>query len=150
MSDTFHTGGSPIQGHQAAAFNPSEQIQDLRDSHEGLHEMVLKHGAVIAEHQGNLKGVFPAVSAVQSSLGAWLTVVAIVAAILAGLGWFNLNRSASVGDRVDTLSTSMNTRLGGLETRTGAMEAKLTILPQQVAEELRRQQQTAAQGQKKP
>lgn len=139
MTGTFKTNSDPIQ-QTNETFNTAHQLLDLQAQHESLSDSVRRQSALLAEHQGNLKGVFPAISSVQSSLGAWLTVVGVVASILFGLAIFNLTRTNAVGDRLDTISTGVNTRLGGLETRTGAMEAQLSVLPQKVAHELRQQE----------
>jgi hypothetical protein len=110
----------------------------LLERQESFEDRFAKHGLILAEHQGNIKGIFPAISAVQASLGAWLAVVGIVTSILVGLGIFNITRTNSVGDQV----TAQNQRLSNVEVRIGGVENRLAVLPEEVAHEVERNQQS--------
>lgn len=119
------------------------EVGAIKGHLDGLNDTVAKQALILGEYQGVLKGVFPAVSAVQSSLGAWLTVVGIVAAALMGIAIFNITRTNTVGDQISGQSQrigGVEVRMGALETRIGGVENQLDALPQQVARELRNQQ----------
>jgi hypothetical protein len=120
----------------ASKFNVVQDLDKLLQSHESLEERFSKQGLILAEHQGNLKGIFPAISAVQSSLGAWLAVVGVVTTALVGLAIFNLTRTNAVGDQV----AAQSQRIGGLEVRLGGVENRLAVLPEEVAHEVAAQQ----------
>lgn len=125
--DTGEGQGSFFAG-PAEPFHTGPDINELLESHAGLRETLSKQGLILAEHQGKFTGIFPSISAVQSSLGAWLSVVAVVTTMILGLLIFSLNRTSAVGDRI-----------GGVEVRLSGLEGEIEVLPERVARELRDQ-----------
>lgn len=141
MSGTYHVGPEQIQSSKEG-FNAGPKIEDLQNSQETLANIVTQHGHIIAEHQGTLKGVFPAISAVQSSLGAWLSVAGVVTAIIVATLVFGVNRTMAVGDRLSDQSShiaALEVRAGAVENGLKSVNDRLSILPQQVAQELHRE-----------
>jgi len=140
MSENFHAGDA-----LAAAPRQEERFQSgpndniMATMAVQMHAQLKDHDKAIATHDGLIKGIQTAISSVQGSVAAVLTIGGIATAALIAVAIFNLNRTNSVGDRLDTLSTSTGTRLAGIEVRAGAIESRLSVLPQEVARELREQ-----------
>ena len=147
MADQFKAGAPiPTPPPQQERYEPGPSDNLIATMAVQMHAQLREHDRAITTHDGLIKGMQSAVSAVQSSLAAKISIISIVTALLLAGLVFNANRTMAVGDRL----ADQNTRIGSLEVRAGSIENglqrindRLETLPQQIAQELRNEEPQA-------